>query len=60
MVDTNSWMGKIPSDWKVSKIGNAYTARNEKVSDLDYQPLSVTMKGVVPQLATAAKSDIRR
>ena len=57
MVDTNSWMGKIPSDWKVSKIGNAYTARNEKVSDLDYQPLSVTMKGVVPQLATAAKSD---
>ena len=57
MVDTNSWMGKIPSNWRISKIGNAYTARNEKVSDLDYPPLSVTMKGVVPQLATAAKSD---
>lgn len=31
--------------------------RNVKVSDKDYQPLSVTMKGVVPQLETAAKTD---
>lgn len=58
MAENNvSWMGEIPSTWKVSRIGNAYTARNEKVSDLDYPPLSVTMKGVVPQLATAAKSN---
>ena len=52
-----SWMGTIPSDWKLSRIGNVYSMRNEKVSDLDYPPLSVTMKGVIPQLATAAKSD---
>ena len=51
------WIGKIPVTWGVSKIGSLYTQRNEKVSDKDYPPLSVTMKGVLPQLATAAKSD---
>ena len=56
-METNSWMGEIPSSWQISKIGNVYSVRNEKVSDFDYSPLSVTMKGVVPQLATAAKSD---
>ncbi len=51
------WLGVIPAKWKQSTIGTLYTLRNEKVSDLDYPPLSVTMKGVVPQLDTAAKSD---
>lgn len=31
--------------------------RNQKVSDKDYEPLSVTMKGVLPQLETAAKTN---
>lgn len=52
-----AWLEKIPSDWKISNIGSLYSLRNEKVSDRDYPPLSVTMKGVVPQLDTAAKSD---
>lgn len=51
------WIGVIPQDWQLSKIGNLYTQRNEKVSDKDYQPLSVTMQGILPQLATAAKTD---
>ena len=51
------WIGKIPATWDISKIGTLYTQRNERVSDRDYPPLSVTMKGILPQLATAAKTD---
>lgn len=50
------WIGEIPKDWAISKIGSHYIERNEKVSDKDYEPLSVTKGGVVPQLETAAKS----
>ena len=52
-----AWIGDIPEGWEVGKLGSLYTQRNEKVSDKVYPPLSVTMKGIVPQLATAAKSD---
>lgn len=51
------WIGVIPQEWEISRIGSLYTLRNQKVSDKDYPPLSVTMNGVVPQLATAAKTD---
>lgn len=51
------WIGEIPEGWKVGRIGQLYSERKEKVSDRDYQPLSVTMKGILPQLSTAAKSD---
>lgn len=51
-----AWIGEIPKDWKISKIGALYIERNEKVSDFDYEPLSVTKGGVVPQLENAAKS----
>ena len=51
------WIGTIPQDWQLSKIGSLYTQRNEKVFDKDYQPLSVTMQGILPQLATAAKTN---
>lgn len=51
------WLGDIPAEWDVAQIGNYYELRNEKVSDYDFEPLSVTMKGIVPQLATAAKSN---
>lgn len=58
MVSDNAyWLGKVPDDWGISRIGDYYKLRNEKVSDIDYPPLSVTMKGIVPQLATAAKTD---
>jgi type I restriction enzyme S subunit len=51
------WIGDIPVGWSIDTIGNLYTLRNEKVSDKDFAPLSVTKKGIVPQLETAAKTD---
>ena len=51
------WIGEIPEQWGVVRIGNQYTERKTKVSDKDFRPLSVTMKGILPQLSTAAKSD---
>ena len=51
------WIGEIPAEWGVSKIGQVYRLRNTKVSDTDYPPLSVTNKGIVPQLDTAAKTN---
>ncbi|MBE7057721.1 MAG: hypothetical protein E7387_01285 [Ruminococcaceae bacterium] len=51
------WIGEIPADWNIVRIGTQYTERKTKVSDTEYPPLSVTMKGIVPQLATAAKTD---
>ena len=52
-----SWIGEIPSHWETDIIGSLYSQRNEKVSDKDYPPLSVSKMGVVPQLETAAKTD---
>ena len=51
------WVGIIPTEWGLSKIGQVYRLRNTKVSDTDYPPLSVTNKGIVPQLDTAAKTN---
>lgn len=51
------WIGRIPKEWKTTKLGTLYTQRFEKVSDKDYAPLSVTMQGILPQLETAAKTD---
>lgn len=51
------WIGDIPADWDVGMIGQLYSERIEKVDDFNYSPLSVTMRGILPQLSTAAKSD---
>lgn len=50
------WIDELPANWSVARIASVYSVRNEKVSDQDYQPLSVTMKGIVPQLENAAKT----
>ena len=52
-----AWIGEIPEEWNVVRIGSQYTERKTKVSDTEYPPLSVTMKGILPQLSTAAKTD---
>lgn len=52
-----SWLGMIPTEWELKKINSLYSLRNTKVSDRDYSPLSVTMKGIVPQLENAAKTN---
>ena len=51
------WIGEIPEGWEIGHIGQLYSERRTKVSDKDYPPLSVTMKGILPQLSTAAKTD---
>lgn len=51
------WIGEIPKHWSLTKIGMLYTLRNTKVSDKEYQPLSVTKMGVLPQLETVAKTN---
>ena len=51
------WIGTIPCHWNLTRIANLYRVRNQKVSDKDFPPLSVTMKGIVPQLETAAKTN---
>lgn len=52
-----NWLGIIPTEWNLQKINSLYSLRNSKVSDRDYPPLSVTMKGIVPQLENAAKTN---
>ena len=54
---TIEWIGTIPEHWEVEEISKLFTQRNKKVSDFDFPPLSVTKKGIVPQLESAAKSD---
>ena len=51
------WIGEIPEGWEVGQIGQLYSECRTKVSDKNYPPLSVTMKGILPQLSTAAKTD---
>ena len=51
------WIGKIPQCWEVKPIGSCFKERNEKVSDYDWEPLSVTKQGIVKQLENAAKSN---
>jgi type I restriction enzyme, S subunit len=51
------WLGDIPEGWKTTRLKSLFDERREKVSDKDFQALSVTMKGIVPQLENAAKTD---
>ena len=51
------WIGKIPSSWELSRVGKFFTERSEKVDDVTYPPLSVTMNGIVDQLSDVAKSN---
>lgn len=50
------WIDNIPEHWEIARIASVYTVRSVKVSDKVYKPLSVTMKGIVPQLESAAKT----
>jgi len=51
------WLGEIPEGWELTRLGTKFIERKEKVSDKDYEPLSVTRNGIVPQLDSAAKSN---
>ena len=52
-----SWIGQIPEHWSVSKISDIFKERREKVSDKDYQALSVSKQGITLQLESAVKTD---
>lgn len=52
-----AWLPQIPAHWQLQKIDALFTERKTKVSDKDYAPLSVTKKGILPQLEHAAKSN---
>lgn len=52
-----AWLGDVPEHWGVMRLGSQFMERKEKVSDKDFAPLSVTKKGILPQLETAAKTN---
>lgn len=56
-IDSEKWIESLPKEWSITKIGNHFKCRNEKVNDTDYPPLSVAKQGVVPQIETVAKTD---
>lgn len=51
------WIGEIPREWRTLPLGNCFLERIEKVSDKEWEPLSVTKKGIFKQLENVAKSD---
>ena len=53
------WIGKVPVNWDIIRIGALYSVRAKKVSDEDFPPLSVTKNGILPQLENVAKTDDR-
>jgi len=51
-----AWLGAVPKHWSLKRLGHFFSERREKVSDKEFQPLSVTKHGIVPRLETAAKT----
>ena len=49
------WLGMIPKDWEAKKIISIFDFPNEKVTEVDYEPLSVTYGGIKKQIENAAK-----
>ena len=52
-----NWIREYPRDWELTRLSGLFEERRKKVSDTDFEPLSVTKNGVFPQLETAAKSN---
>ena len=55
-INDTLWLGKLPKTWNTVELGQVYEERKVKVKETIYEPLSVTMKGIVPQLASAVKA----
>ena len=51
------WFNYLPNGWRATKIRELFSERNIKVSDKEFEPLSIGRMGVVPQLDTAVKTD---
>lgn len=50
------WLGEVPEHWQVKRLSHFFDERREKASDKEFAALSVTMKGIVPRLDNAAKT----
>lgn len=50
------WIPYVPIHWDIKRIRNFFKYRNEKVSEVDFAPLSVTKNGIIPQMENVAKS----
>ncbi|MBU8807278.1 restriction endonuclease subunit S [Mycolicibacterium goodii] len=53
----HEWMGRIPAHWRLAPLGTLFNERAQQVSDTDFEPLSVTKNGVVPQMEAVAKTE---
>lgn len=51
------WLGEVPEEWDVKRLASYFSERKVKVSVDDYEPLSVTKKGIFPQLENVARSN---
>ena len=51
------WIGQIPLEWGVIRINSLFKQRSKTVSDKDFQPLSVTKNGILPQIEGVAKTE---
>ncbi len=51
------WLGDVPSPWPLTRLGGLFDERKSKVSDKDFEALSVTKNGILPQLENAAKTN---
>ena len=51
------WIKQIPQHWEEKKIRSLFSERKEKVSDKEWEALSVSKQGITPQLESAVKTD---
>ena len=51
------WLKEIPAHWRIAKVNNIFEERREKVSDKEYEALSVTKMGILKQLENVAKTN---
>lgn len=51
------WIKQIPQHWEMKKIRSLFSERKEKVSDKEWEALSVSKQGITPQLESAVKTD---
>ena len=52
-----TWIQEIPVEWGLSKVNAVFDERREKVSDKEFEALSVTKNGIFKQLANVAKTN---
>ena len=52
-----TWIQEIPVEWVLSKVNEVFDERREKVSDQEFEALSVTKNGIFKQLDSVAKTN---